>query len=254
MVALGCAHTPTNASTPPLWRWRTSDLPDPEPRRQISTGYVWEVFLSEGRVDARRKLDNRDFGTDESAELPFAIVQGRAEEGTAGKVYAKRVVDGWIIGFNAGEFGAGLWWYSPDGSKRVWISHDQIGGFFELAGALYALDGAGSMLPIGGFIQLIQDGSGQWRSVRMAALDDVPKAVTLDADGSFIAITRNRVIRIGPDKQIVDLVETSRLGFSLPNSVAVSDDESIYVGMHGGVMRLSKSGVNYKAKWLTPRK
>ena len=31
------------------------------------------------------------------------------------------VADGWLVGFNAGEFGGGLWWFSFDGkrSKRI---------------------------------------------------------------------------------------------------------------------------------------
>ena len=53
-----------------------------------------------------------------------------ATEGLAGEWFSVKVSDGWIIGFNAGEFGAGLWWFSPDGKKREKISGDQVVGFF----------------------------------------------------------------------------------------------------------------------------
>lgn len=30
--------------------------------------------------------------------------------------------DGWLVGFDAGEFGGGLWWYRQDGKFDVQLS------------------------------------------------------------------------------------------------------------------------------------
>ena len=73
--------------------------------------------------------------------MPFKVPQGSAKEGLAGEWFSVKISDGWIIGFNAGEFGAGLWWFSPDGKKREKISEDQVVGFFVTDAGLLALEG-----------------------------------------------------------------------------------------------------------------
>jgi hypothetical protein len=50
--------------------------------------------------------------------LPF---EPEAGEDRSGERRALRVSDGWIVGFNDGEFGGGLWWFDPEGqsSNRI---------------------------------------------------------------------------------------------------------------------------------------
>ena len=41
-----------------------------------------------------------------------------------------RVDDGWLVGFNKGEFGAALYWFSADGKQNYKISDHQVWEFF----------------------------------------------------------------------------------------------------------------------------
>ena len=72
----------------------------------------WEVLELRDRASARR-INNRDksAGTSFTFEIP-------AERSFAGHRTAIRVEDGWLIGFNAGESGGSLWWFSKDGKDR----------------------------------------------------------------------------------------------------------------------------------------
>lgn len=35
-----------------------------------------------------------------------------------GRRSLQRTSSGWLVGFDAGEFGGGLWWFSHDGSRK----------------------------------------------------------------------------------------------------------------------------------------
>ena len=98
----------------------------------------WHVFLDrDRRPSARLRAVSRNQAhvtctrQESYPKMPFKVPQGTAEDGLAGEWFSVEVSDGWLIGFNAGEFGAGLWWFSPDGKKRYKISNDQVIGFFE---------------------------------------------------------------------------------------------------------------------------
>jgi hypothetical protein len=51
------------------------------------------------------------------------------------------VDDGWLVGFNQGEFGAALYWFSRDGKHSYKISDHQVVDFFSLQDDVYAFEG-----------------------------------------------------------------------------------------------------------------
>jgi hypothetical protein len=74
----------------------------------------WSVSL-DGGVPRTEQLITREHVD----PLPFAYAEGRDRQGSR---YVARVTDGWLVGFDAGEFGGGLWWFSErDGheSRRI---------------------------------------------------------------------------------------------------------------------------------------
>ena len=51
------------------------------------------------------------------------------------------VDDGWLVGFNHGEFGAALYWFSRDGKRHYEISRHHVVTFFALADGIHAIEG-----------------------------------------------------------------------------------------------------------------
>ena len=142
-----------------LSKWVATPPPKVGDERWFTANYdthhQWVVFLLEGRTSVRLRSVKREKGSpypekqESYPPMPFEVLQGSAKEGLAGEWFSVKVFDGWIIGFNAGEFGAGLWWFSPDGKKRVRISDDQVVGFFVTDAGLMALAGLGARHHLG---------------------------------------------------------------------------------------------------------
>jgi hypothetical protein len=55
------------------------------------------------------------------------------------------VSDGWLVGFNQGEFGAALYWFSRDGKRKYKISDHQVQRFVSLTDGVYAIEGLGHL-------------------------------------------------------------------------------------------------------------
>ena len=158
-----------------LAKWISTQPPQVLDERWVAANHdtknEWVVFLLEGRPSVRLRAVKREKGSyypemqESYPVMPFKVPRGSAKDGLAGEWFSLQVADGWIIGFNAGEFGAGLWWFSPDGKRREKISEDRVVGFFATDAGLLALEGIAHGGPSRGrIIRLATGEDGRWRS------------------------------------------------------------------------------------------
>ena len=224
-------------------------------RTRTSTIDGWSSCA--GRPSVRPREKGSIYQTQESLpRLPFVVEQGSAEEGLAGERFSTEVRDGWIIGFNAGEFGAGLWWYSPDGKRRYKISGDQVVGFLQTDAGLLALEGLTHVSRSRGrLVRLNQGPDGRWRSEPFVDLDEAPEVALKDADGSLLLASHDRLLRIDPSTRKVDvLVKNAFWGGLYPTSMIVAPTGEIYIGMRHGVARVESQAKAWKVQWLLPNR
>jgi hypothetical protein len=129
----GCSKRPDpSAVLPP--GWRIAEFPDVHDLRHSKAykdapGRLWEVSRTKGSLTIRDLgYDKRNgFGGDswETAGVPekarkLALLLGSYLVETNVDIAQRRIVavsDGWLVGFNAGEWAGGLCWVSKDGSK-----------------------------------------------------------------------------------------------------------------------------------------
>jgi hypothetical protein len=217
------------------------------------TKHEWVVSLRDNRPQAR--LRNAE---DEAPEpLPFEIKKGSYKAGLAGKRLSVKVSDGWIVSFNGGEFGRGLWWFAPDGKSRYKIAEAWIEGFIPTEVGLLALeDLAIGSRSKGRIIRLSQAPGGKWQSEDFVDLEKRPKVYAKAADGSLMIATTDRLLRVNPASKKVDvLIYDAFWGILYPNSMVITADGSIYVGMRHGVAKIEKTkGGSYRVRWLLPNK
>lgn len=216
----------------------------------------WVAFLRDGHPAVRARKQGNEPGTweDEQPKLPIVIKQGPAKEGLAGRVYAAKVPDGWIIAFNAGEFGGGLWWYGPDGQSRYMISHHRVQGFVQTDQGLLALEGLAHLVFDQGEISRISRGAnGKWISERVVNLGSAPDAATRDKDGSLIVVTTKGLVRFRLGKPLETLLDNGFWGGLYPNSVIVDGTGTIYVGMREGVAKVALRKGRRTVTWLVPK-
>jgi len=217
----------------------------------------WVVYLRDGRPSVRvlkRNFDPRSavWGEDRD-KLPFAVKGRSAEEDLAGYMHVAKATDGWIVGFNRGEFGASLWWFSPDGKRRSRISKDQVRGFIQTDHELFALEGLAHMAEDRGqVLRIVRGSNDKWSSERVVNLGSAPGAGTRDKDGSLIIVTNKRLMRVRVGKPVETLLDNVFWSYLYPNSVIIDGSGAVYIGMRKGVAKAMLKGPK-TLTWLVPK-
>jgi hypothetical protein len=247
-----------------LTKWLVTAPPDRNDDRYWDAyednKHSWVVFLQGDRPTARLWMAKREQGShypsmqESYPPMPFKIEDDINVEGHSGEWFSKKVKDGWIIGFNNGEWGGGLWWYSPDGKKQSKISDDQVIRFIETDAGLFALEGCSHAFAIDGkIIRLVRGGDGLWHSELVVDLKDTPEAAMQAQDGNLIVATFHGLLRVDPRTKKVDVLLANAFWGGLgPTSIIQSPSGSILIGMRHGVVEVEKIGSVYNPKWLIP--
>jgi hypothetical protein len=223
--------------------------------------------------DARGLVVQNDVMGSRKDPLP---IEGRGRrrprtwDSPGGARYVSPVEDGWIVGLNWGEFGAGLWWVSRDGSRHTKLS--------ELAVIDLIPTPKGVVAPTalnddgwhghGAVLLLSRARSGLWKAKLLAEIGTSAWAATKEPDDSVLVATSTQLVRVTPagekavlhtgrwDEVTQFLDHESRAPFGLsftPRSLKATPKGDIYIGMTAAVVRLTPAGRGYREEWLTPR-
>ena len=96
--------------------------------------HEWRVFTENGQISAQLTKEAPEQRTERPRFTP------KAGQFHGASAFA-RVDDGWLVGFNEGEYGAALYWFSRDGKRSYKISDHQVVDFFSLPDDIYAIEG-----------------------------------------------------------------------------------------------------------------
>ena len=237
-----------------LSRWERIDPPasgSPEQQRLNWSECKWQVLRQRGQPCAvlHRDTPHPDFT---AKSLPFKIKPSRK---FSGQQYAVKVADGWLVAFNAGEWGGSLWWFAPNGRRHYKVSDDQICGFVSTHVGLLALEGLAHLtLRRGQIVKIAQSAQGVWRSTTFVPLGDAPEAVTEDADSALIVVTSGALLRVRLTGQLEVLIKKAEWGVLYPNSIVRASSGEYYVGARGAVVHIKAAGGRYDVDWLLPDK
>jgi hypothetical protein len=162
-----------------------------------------------------------------------------------------RSTDGWLVGFDAGEFGGGLWWFSRDGrdakkllSQNIHAIHKTPDGIFVLAGLAHL------SLDTGGIYQFVETRDDvSLRSI--ARLGGSPEASTMRPDGQIVVATMHSVLLVDHFGKVHELYKSGE-DLVYPTSVVVDSQGNIFVGMRFFVLQLVPHNGPYDSQWLMP--
>ena len=189
--------------------------------------YEWNVFADRDRVQV--KLDStRHQSTEQRPAFDPHV-------GTLhGASSFSRVGDGWLVGFNHGEWGGALYWFSSDGKQNYKVSDHQIVRFFGLADGLYAIEGLAHMTMSEGSIIRISRGSERlrWRADTFTKLPFAPYAVSVRQDNTMLVTLSDALVSIDSRGKLKTLLTNPPWIGLYPNSSVVSaDGQKLYIGM-----------------------
>lgn len=236
----------------------------------------WIVYLDKNEI---RIIDNFSYIYKQNLsnkKLPFKIEQ-------PGLIDVIQVSDGYLVGFNRGEWGGSLYWYSKNGKKKI-----KIGGsvfstspiqFIKRDNLIYAITGLSHMSMSYGDIIKIEKKQKQWIVEEYVKLPDAPCAIQLDSKDNMLVFTSSGLYSIDKEanldtlaiklrRPIIPIIEielpndTLRIrgkpleyypkwlwGFLYPTSMVIQND-MVYVGMRGGVYKFDL--ITKKEEWLLP--
>ena len=205
----------------------------------------WRVAL-EGNDVKIAKISRSD------AEQPVLPPLLKVEPEMRGRRSVLKFSDSWLLGFDGGEFGGGLWISNADGSETKRISADNVKGMVPIGDGILVLSGLAHMTLDFGDALILSQPRGMTVALEHAIhLDGEPKAYAKDSDGSVFVVTTYNLSRIKETGELQQLVWLPGfMRFQYANSMVKADDGSIYIGMRMFVLRLLSPG--YTEEWLLP--
>jgi hypothetical protein len=191
--------------------------------------YEWAVSVDRGQVVAKRGLPKRPapsfpLGGEEVPILIRHLENSRME-------HSVRVSDGWLVAYNAGEFGATVLWYSADGKKSRNVSDHHVNQFLTTTNGVFAATGLDHLGLASGGVVRFSDTDGKWAAKTIAELPEAAYALAQTERGKLLVITGDRLVRVATDGAIETLACGFGGGVTLPNSIAIGPRGTVYVGM-----------------------
>lgn len=213
--------------------------------------YEWQVEMKGDKPTAHR----RNVKAEEANALPPLIKRTRGPHPEPGEIHSVQVTDGWLISFNAGESGGGIWWYGNDGRQSYKVSNDQVVQFLPAKRGLFALEGVEHFnSERGQILQIQQNNQGQWMTSTFYNLGHAPDVGMILTGGDFLVSTNQTLVRVHPDKTETVLIPKVFWTGLAPRSIAISSAGDIYLGMHQGVSIVYPLKQGFGADWLIPSK
>ena len=185
---------------------------------------------------------------------PDAEVYVHCTLGHAG-IRVQPVEDGWLVGFNGGEWGGGLWWIDRDGAAAQLIRSpgdwmQNVRGIETDGTSVYIFQGEGDA---GGISRVARHGK-DWRAEVVAELDGRPLEWDRLPEGGWLVLTPWVLAQVDFTGK-----QTAWAHFAAfwppPISLTRSLDGTIWLGAKSGVYRLRprwEGAPRYETTFLVP--
>jgi hypothetical protein len=180
-------------------------------------------------------------------ELPSGVKRDKDMLGVESKV---KTSNGWLLGFDAGEFGGGLWFANDSGRTRK-LSNENVRGFVETSAGFLVFVGLAHMEMDSGKVLIVTEHDSDVGMQTLAKLDGAPQAVTRVSADVALVVTTHGISQVSSAGEIKTLLHRT-FGLLYPNSVVSLPDGTVYTGMRLFVVRLVKQSGGYAEQWLVP--
>jgi hypothetical protein len=200
----------------------------------------WTVFVRDGVLVARAHHDTRPpvppgFRLPDQWGPPLVVRRGRS---------------GVLFGFNHGEWGGSLLWYSENATFKRELLDENVVEVLPVANGFTIFTGLSHLGSDTGRATEITDTGTSYELGRSADLGSAPCAVVGESTGAVLVATMAGIIRVRPDFQVEQLL-SSHWGILYPVSLALHS-KTAYVGMRGIVAEVHLGADAVRETWLSP--
>jgi hypothetical protein len=184
---------------------------------------------------------------DSGPPLPFALprlaeVRGRRHVLAAG--------DGFLVGFDAGEWGGSLYWFDKDGGRQRKLAGENVRGLVALGpDAALALEGLAHMSLDEGRVRWLERRGGAFQAAGETPLPASPQTHVAIPGGAVYVLTTKSLVRVTPDRRVTVVQPVSTYGL-YPDSMAIDPGGALWIGMRQLVLRLAPARDRFTETWL----
>ncbi len=240
--------------------WGRYPAPDPESVEMYCANFSrmeWEVDLDE---DNQLQISLITEGANvEKQQLPFEIKATDVAPGLdgqrflEGRKHVRQVSDGWLVGFDSGEWGGTLLWFNKDGRTHRKLIDGAIVGLGTLSKTIVAFTYAAAPFERGqGDVFRIVESATGWEAQRLTSISSGPLLAEPDNDDdSMLVLARDGLFCLTSSGETKSLIQTNYDGL-YPNSLVHLPSGEVYIGMRHFVTRLVPSGDEWLEQWLVP--
>jgi hypothetical protein len=183
-------------------------------------------------------------------QLPQGV---KRQQGMVGRQSLLKIPGGgWLLGFDAGEFGGGLWSADPSGNTHE-LSRENVRGLADTAQGVLVFVGLAHITLDSGSVLIVPYAAKSNAEVKtLVKLDGAPEALTRISSDTVLAVTTHGITEISSSGSTKTLLHRD---FSLlyPNSVVSTPDGTVYVGMRLFVLRFNPHAKDNAEQWLLPK-
>ena len=256
---------------PASWQRLRTEPVESSPERECASRALtsWQVAFQADQLTAtagesQRRQDALPYEVDFSdvIDLPPPSPRGdnrrdRLEWAVSyARNHARRLVvsvpAGWLVGFDAGEYGGSLWWFPQQPGPGKKLSEQNVRAIVlapdrEAALAFVGLAHLGSAE---GAVLVLGREADAWHVRSHSTLRGAPEVALPESSGALVVTTRsvNRVSFSGR----IETIATANYAGLYPSSLAVSSGGEVAVGMRLFVALLRSTTTGYVQDWYIP--
>jgi hypothetical protein len=222
--------------------WQVVPVPEDQHSEEFSlwesaanySKHEWAVYR-DGNTLCARLLDRP---RRKDPFLPFVASVESFREARA----AVKVSDGWLVGFNRGEWGGALYWFNSDGTQRYKISDHQIVSFLQSGGSIFAIEGLAHLGPGRGSIVTLSKPTGakRWTTKSFLTLPRAPYAFAMHSSGKLYIVLEDSLVSVDRKRHLATVYRDAAWALLYPNSLVLEEESArAYVGMRQFVGEVS---------------
>jgi hypothetical protein len=223
-----------DAELPPISEWKEVTVP---PKAQYVDYMLWEYSASysphEWQVLSKDGMPHAKVR--DTAAYPFVTPPFTARTKELSSIGdALQVEDGWLVGFNQGEWGGALYWFSADGRNSYKMSDHQIVDLFLHRNVIHAIEGLSHLgLSRGSLISISRSNDqSQWKAKTLLKLPQAPDALSILSNGHLLLTLSDSIVDVSPDYSLTTVLSEAVFRQLYVNSSALSTNETkLYLGM-----------------------
>ena len=234
---------PKERDAPEGWVQAPSSKVNPALWECAGYGGSWIVGIQQGSARINRPSEEPP----EENPLPQFLKLSKEMIGIRSLL---RTADGWLVGFDAGEFGGGLWWFNNEGDHSRKLLSENVHSILQTPNGVFVLVGLVHLSLDDGKIYQFTETAEQVKVTHVADLGGSPETSTVDPDGRVVIATPKSVLAFDYSGNVRELY-TSGENLTYPTSIVVDGNGDIFVAMRFFVLRLVPTSVGvYRPEWL----